>query len=87
MDRWFVDDTSAPGIIPSNSVSLLISTVSDNNNFSMVHNMKLNPTKYKEMLVNFLHNPKYLLRPVTIINNVINRVMSYKDVRRFCTVT
>ena len=78
MDRWFVDDTSAPEIIPSNSVSLLISTVCDDNNFSMVHNMKLNPTKYNEMLVNFLHNPNYLLRPITISNIVIYRVMSNK---------
>ena len=44
----------------------------------MVHNIKLNPTKCKEMLVNFLHNPNYLLRPITIGNNVIDRVTSYK---------
>ena len=44
----------------------------------MVHNIKLNPAKYKEMLVNFLHNPNYLLRPVTVGNNVIDRVTSYK---------
>lgn len=44
----------------------------------MVHNIKLNPAKCKEMLVNFLHNPNYLLRPITVGNNVIDRVTSYK---------
>ena len=44
----------------------------------MVHNIKLNPTKRKEMLVNFLHNPNCLLRPITIDNNVVDRVTSYK---------
>ena len=42
----------------------------------MVHNIKLNPAKYKEMLVNFLHNPNCLLRPID--NNVVDRVTSYK---------
>ena len=45
----------------------------------MVHNMKLNPIQCKEILMNFLHNPKYLLRPITIGNNVIDRVTSYKS--------
>ena len=44
----------------------------------MVHNIKLNPTKCKEMLVNFVHNPNCLLRPITIDNNVVDRVVSYK---------
>ena len=41
--------------------------------------MKLNPKKCKEMLINFLRNPNFLLRPIQIGNNVIERVTTYKS--------
>ena len=46
----FVDDTSAFEIISRNSISFLNTAVFD---FTIAHNMKLNPTKCKEMLINF----------------------------------
>ena len=49
----------------------------------MVHNIKLNLTKRKEMLVNFLHNPNCLLRPITIDNNVVDRVTFYRTLGVF----
>ena len=41
--------------------------------------MKLNPKKCKEMLINFLHNPNFLFRPIQIGNNIIERVITYKS--------
>ena len=32
----------------------------------MAINMKLNPTKCKEMLINFLRNPNFLVKPIQI---------------------
>lgn len=74
----FVDDLSAVEILPRNSISLLNITASDIQNFSIEHNMKLNPPKCKEMLINFMHNPNFILRPIIVGNNVIERVSSYK---------
>jgi hypothetical protein len=39
----------------------------------------LDPRKCKEMLINFLHNPIFLLRPIQIGNNIIERVITYKS--------
>ena len=74
----FVDDTSALEDIPRNSVSFLNTAISDVLNFAVAHNMKLNPIKCKEMFVNFLHNSNFLLKPIIIGHNVIERVTSYK---------
>jgi hypothetical protein len=74
-----VDDTSALEIIPRNSISLLNFAVSDIYEFANEHNMKLNPKKCKEMLINFLHDPNFLLRPIQIGNNIIERVITYKS--------
>ena len=51
---------------------------SDIHNFAIAHNMKLNPTKCKEMFVNFLHNSNVLLNPIIIGNNVIEQLKCYK---------
>ena len=45
----YVDDTSALEIIPRNSPSLLNVVASDIHKFAIAHNMRLNPTKCKEM--------------------------------------
>lgn len=50
----FVDDTTALEIIPRNSVSLLNFATNDIYAFSEDHKMKLNPTKCREMLINFM---------------------------------
>ena len=74
----FVDDTSAIEILPRNSISLLNSIVSDIHKFSMDHNMRLNPIKCKEMLINFMLYPNFTLRPLVVGNNCIERVSTYK---------
>ena len=74
----FVDDTSAFEIIPRNSISLLNTAVFDAQDFTIAHNMKLNPTKCKEMLINFLHNSNFMLRSIIIGSNLIECVTSYK---------
>ena len=74
----FVDDTSAMEILPRNSISLLNSIVFDIHKFSMDHNMRLNPIKCKEMLINFMLCPNFTLRPLVVGNNCIERVSTYK---------
>jgi hypothetical protein len=74
----FVDDTSALEIIPRNSISILNSAADDIQNFALEHNMNLNPNKCKEMLINFLRNPNFLIKPIQIGNHVIGQVKSYK---------
>ena len=74
----FVYDTSAFEIIPRNSISLLNTAVFDAQDFIIAHNMKLNPTKCKEMLINFLHNSNFMLRSIIIGSHLIERVTNYK---------
>ena len=74
----YVDDTSALEIIPRNSPSLLNVVASDIHNFTIAHNMRLNPTKCKEMHINFLRNSNRLINPIIISGNVINSVNTYK---------
>ena len=47
--------------------------------FSEDHRMKLNPTKCKETLINFMSNHNFIVNPNCIIgSNTIKRVMTYK---------
>ena len=74
----FVDDTSAIEILLKNSISLPNSTVSDIHNFSVDHNMRLNPIKCKKMLINFMLYPNFTRRPLVVDNNGKARVSTYK---------
>ena len=73
-----VDDTSAIEILPRNSISLLNSIVSDIHKFSIDSNMRLNPIKCKEMLINSMLYPNFTLRPLVVGNNCKERVSTYK---------
>ena len=73
-----MDDTSVVEILPRNSISLLNSAVSDIHQFAMDHNMRLNPSKYKKMLVDFMHYSNFFLSSLIIKNKVIERVSTYK---------
>ena len=76
----FVDDTSALEIIPRNSISVLNIVAADIHNFAIKHhNMKLNPTKCKEMLINFLRNPNFLVKPIQIGSHVIEQLRCYYE--------
>ena len=46
--------------------------------FSIEHNMKLNPKKCKEMLINFMQNDNFTTRPIVLGNNTVECVTSYK---------
>ena len=48
----YIDDTTALEIIPRNSPSLLNVVASDIHNFAIARDMRLNPTKCKEMHIN-----------------------------------
>ena len=69
---------SALEIIPRNSPSLLNVVASDIHNFAIAHNMRLNPTKCKEVHINFLRNSNCLINPIIIDGNVIKSVNTYK---------
>ena len=74
----FVDDTTALEIVPRNGISLLNVAVNDIYSFSIHHNMKLNPKKCQEMLINFMQNGNFTIRPIVIGNNTVERVTTYK---------
>ena len=57
----FVDDTTTFEILPRNSMSLLNFAANDTQYFSESHNMKLNPPKCKQMVINFTHNHNFSL--------------------------
>ena len=77
----FVNDTSTLKIIPRNSTSLLDIVASDIHSFAMTYNIRLNPSKCKEMYINFLHNANRLIVPIIIVGNVIQCVNTYKILR------
>ena len=52
--------------------------VSSIHNFAVTHNMKLNPGKCKEMVINFMKNPNFLLGPIVVGSTMIQRVKFYK---------
>ena len=59
----FVDDTTALEIIPRNRACLLNFVTNNIYAFSEDHRMKLNPTKCKEMLINFMSNHNFIVNP------------------------
>ena len=74
----FVDNTTALEILPRNGISLLSHAVRDIHQFLAEHHTKLNPKKCKEMLIKFMHNFNFSLRPIVIGNNIVERVNTYK---------
>ena len=78
MRTKYIDDTSALEIIPRNSISYLNTTVDKIHQFSINHDMKLNPLKCKKMVINFMHNVNFILRPLVIGSNVVERVNNCK---------
>ena len=40
--------------------------------------MKLNPSKCNEMLINFMSNHNFVINPIILGNNVIERISTYK---------
>ena len=64
--------------LPRNSMSLLNFAANDTQYFSESHNMKLNPPKCKQMVINFMHNHNFSLNPILLGNDVIETVRVYK---------
>lgn len=74
----FVDDTTVLEILQRNGVGLLNHAVSDIHQFSSEHNMKVEPKKSKEMLVNSIHNHNFFLTSIVIGCNTVEWVNTYK---------
>ena len=58
--------------------SLLNVVANDIYNFSSGHNMSLNPEKCEELFVNLMHNHNFVLSPIILGNNVVDRFFIYK---------
>ena len=67
-----------PSALPRNGISLLNVAVNDIHELSIEHNMKLNPKKCKEMLINFMQNDNFTTTPTALGNNTVERVTTYK---------
>ena len=65
-------------ILPRNCTSLLNVAVNDIRKFSIEQNMKLNPKKCKEMLINFMQNDNFTIRPIVLGNNIVECVTTYR---------
>ena len=65
-------------ITPRNSISVLGFAANDIHMFSIDHKIKLNPTKCKEMTINFMTNHNLICSPIIIGTNTIQNVSSYK---------
>ena len=74
----FVDDLTALEIVPRNSPSLMNHVVADIHSFAEVNNIKLNPAKCKDMIVNFLHFNASVLQPIIIGATRVESVSSFK---------
>ena len=73
-----VDDLSVVEIVPRNSPSVLNFIVQDINQYAVTNNMTLNPSKCKEMSVDFLQYNSCVLRPIVVGNAIVERVASFK---------
>ena len=74
----FVDDTTALEIFLGTCCSLLNLVANGINNFSSDHNMSLNPEKCEEMSVNLMHKHNFVLSPIILGNNFVDRVFIYQ---------
>ena len=75
-----VNDTTAIEIIPRNGISLLNFPANDILAFSRDHTMKLNPSKCKEMLINFMIKHNFVINPISLKlgDNIIEETNVYK---------
>ena len=81
MRTKYVDDTTTLEIIPRNSFSMLDVVVREIHDYCIEHKMKVNPKKCKEMYVNFMKNSITVMRPISVGNQGVARVGSYKLLR------
>ncbi|XP_048590485.1 uncharacterized protein LOC116620085 [Nematostella vectensis] len=74
----FVDDLTVLEVVPRNSPSLLGHIVNDIQAYALKNNMRLNPSKCKEMSVSFLNYDSCSWQPMAVGGNTIDRVQSFK---------
>ena len=74
----FVDDLSVFEVIPRCSPSLMPFIVNDIVHYANACGMRLNPTKCKEMLLDFLHYRLPIQSPLSIGAHAVESVKSFK---------
>ena len=73
-----MDDLSVLEIIPRCSTSMLPFVARDICLYASSHGMKLNPSKCKELRIDFLQYKPSDLPPLQMLGSVIEQVSSYK---------
>ena len=74
----YVDDLSVLEIIPRSSTSMLPFVARDICSYASSHGMKLNPSKCKELRIDFLQYKPSDLPPLQMSGSIIEQVSSYK---------
>ena len=74
----YVDDLSVLEIIPRCSTSMLPFLARDICSYASSHGMKLNPSKCKELRIDFLQYKLSDLPPLQMSGSIIEQVSSYK---------
>ena len=74
----YVDDLSVLEIIPRCSTSMLPFVARDICSYASSHGMKLNPSKCKELRIDFLQYKPSDLPPLQMSGSIIEQVPSYK---------
>ena len=74
----YVDNLSVLEIIPRCSTSMLPFVARDICSHASSHGMKLNPSKCKELLIDFLQYKPSDLPPLQMSDSIIEQVSSYK---------
>ena len=77
----YVDDLSVLMIIPRCSTSMLPFVARDICSYASSHGMKLNPSKCKELRIDFLQYKPSDLPPLQMSGSIIEQVSSYKLLR------
>ena len=68
-----MDDTTAVEVIPRTSISILDLVVRGIHQYCINHNMKLNPKKCKDVIINFTQNPNTVIRPICFGNQQVEQ--------------
>ena len=74
----YVDDTTIYEVIPRCSPSYLPIIANEIYSYASQHGMRLNPTKCRELVVNFLQNQPSSLSPLQLSGTTIQRMSTYK---------
>ena len=74
----YVDDLTVKGVVPRNSHSMLNLIVNEIESYAILNNIRLNPSKCKELSVDFLRYNSCSWHPFAVGGAIIERVSCFK---------